>query len=103
MQLQEPTPLLSVTEFAARLRVTPACVRRWLFESKIAKIKLGRVVRIPASEADRLISEGLCPARIANRMPVALESLMEAALSRRQPSRNSSKHDSHSATKRKAQ
>jgi excisionase family DNA binding protein len=55
--------LLSVPEFAEALGVTVACVRRWLLESRIAFTKIGRLVRIPATEADRLIAEGMRPAR----------------------------------------
>lgn len=56
--------LLSVPEFAAALRVTVAAVRRWLLERKIASIRVGgRLVRIPASELDRIIEEGYRPAK----------------------------------------
>ncbi|MBZ5562607.1 MAG: helix-turn-helix domain-containing protein [Acidobacteriia bacterium] len=55
--------LLSVPEFAEALGVTVACCRRWLLERKIAHVKLGRLVRIPREELDRLIAEGLRPAR----------------------------------------
>ena len=64
MNPKHPT-LLSVTEFAAVLGVTPACIRRWILERKLATIKLGRLIRIPASEAERLINSGLRPARPA--------------------------------------
>lgn len=57
--------LLSVPQFAQRLSVTPACIRRWIQEHKIATVKLGRVVRIPESEINRLIASGLRPARTA--------------------------------------
>jgi excisionase family DNA binding protein len=55
--------LLTVVEFAAAIGVTPACIRRWLLERRIASVKLGRLVRIDSREADRLIAEGLRPAR----------------------------------------
>jgi excisionase family DNA binding protein len=55
--------LLRVPEFAAGFGVTTACVRRWLLERKIAHVKVGRLVRIPASEVDRLVSEGFRPAK----------------------------------------
>ena len=56
--------LLKVPEFAAALNITVACVRRWLLERKITGIKVGkRLIRIPASEAQRIIDEGLRPAR----------------------------------------
>ena len=59
------TPLLSVPQFASVLGVTPACVRRWVLEQRICVIKLGRLVRIPQSELDRLITVGMRPARPA--------------------------------------
>jgi excisionase family DNA binding protein len=57
------TSLLDVPKAAERLGVTPACIRRWLLERKIASVKLGRLIRIPSSEMDRLVEEGLRPAR----------------------------------------
>ena len=56
--------LLKVPEFAAALNITVACARRWLLERKISSVKVGKkLVRIPASEAQRIIDEGLRPAR----------------------------------------
>jgi excisionase family DNA binding protein len=57
------SPLLSPMEFAAALRVTVACVRRWVLERKIAYVKVGRLVRIPSQEVGRLIAEGMRPAK----------------------------------------
>ena len=50
--------LLSIPEFAKLLHVTTSCVRRWTLEHKISVVKVGRLVRIPASEFDRLVAEG---------------------------------------------
>jgi excisionase family DNA binding protein len=61
--------LITIPEFATRLKVTVACVRRWIIEKRVATVKLGRLVRIPVSEADRMIDEGFRPAR--NRVPHA--------------------------------
>lgn len=58
--------LLRVNEFAAILNVTPACVRRWLLERKIASTRIGRLVRIPKDEAVRLVESGFRPARKAS-------------------------------------
>jgi excisionase family DNA binding protein len=55
--------LLTVPQFSERLRVTVACVRRWLLERKIAHVKVGRLVRIPEGEVDRLLTQGFRPAR----------------------------------------
>jgi excisionase family DNA binding protein len=60
---ERETQLLSVPQFAAALGVTQACIRRWLLGRNIASVKLGRLVRIPASEIERLIQCGLRPAR----------------------------------------
>lgn len=54
--------LLSVPEFSERLGVTQACTRRWILERKIAYIKLfNRLVRIPETELERILSEGARP------------------------------------------
>ena len=58
------TNLLSVDQFAQALGVTQACIRRWLLERKINSIKLGRLIRIPGTEVQRLINSGYRPARI---------------------------------------
>jgi len=54
--------LMTIIAFAEALNVTPSCVRRWIFERKITFVKIGRLVRIPASEVGRLTLEGLRPA-----------------------------------------
>jgi len=59
--------LLTVQEFARAMNVTVACIRRWLLEGRVAKVKLGRLVRIPEGECQRLIAEGLCPVRQTSR------------------------------------
>ena len=56
--------LLTVSEFAEALGVTVACCRRWILERRISFAKIGRLVRIPASEVDRLVDEGFRPARL---------------------------------------
>jgi len=55
--------LLTIPEFATSIRVTQACVRRWVRERRVTAVKLGRLVRIPASEIDRLITKGTRAAR----------------------------------------
>lgn len=61
--MANPKTLLSVKEFSEALGTTEACTRRWLLERKISYTKLGRLVRIPADEIDRLVSEGFRPAK----------------------------------------
>lgn len=51
--------LLSVPAMADALSLSTNTIRAWLAKGKITHVKLGRAVRIPASEADRLISEGM--------------------------------------------
>ena len=57
--------LLSVPQVAERLGVTRACIRRWILVRKVTTVKLGRLIRVPASEVERLVSSGLRPARPA--------------------------------------
>lgn len=55
--------LLTVDEFADLLRVTSACVRRWLLEKRVASVKIGRLIRIPHSEVERIVQTGFRAAR----------------------------------------
>jgi excisionase family DNA binding protein len=55
--------LLSIPDFAALLRVTPSCIRRMVLERRISIVKVGRLVRIPQTEFDRIVSEGTRAAR----------------------------------------
>jgi excisionase family DNA binding protein len=57
------TPLLSVPQFADELKLKPSCIRRWILLRKITVVKIGRLVRIPASEVQRLVDSGIRPAR----------------------------------------
>lgn len=62
---KQSSVLLSVQEFADALNITVACTRRWILERRVATVKLGRLIRIPASEVNRLVESGLRPARPA--------------------------------------
>jgi excisionase family DNA binding protein len=55
--------LLTVREFGLSLRVKESCVRRWILERKITTVRVGRLVRVPRSEVERIIAEGTCPAK----------------------------------------
>ncbi len=53
----------TVAETAKELEVKPATVRSWVLARKIAFRKIGRSVRIPKAEIERIIREGTVPAR----------------------------------------
>lgn len=53
---------LTIPAAAARLGVTEATIRAWVWRRKIAYRKIGRAVRIPQSEIDRINNEGMRPA-----------------------------------------
>ena len=50
--------MLSPKEFADRLSISRWTVYAWIQEGRIKSVKLGRLVRIPASEVDRIVQEG---------------------------------------------
>ena len=54
-------PLLTVEEFADELRVTRACVRKWILTRKVGVVKVGRLVRLRSSELRRIVDEGSRP------------------------------------------
>jgi len=51
--------LLTVKEAANVLQVSSSAIRRWLYQRKLTKVKIGRCVRLRKSDVDRIISGGL--------------------------------------------
>jgi len=55
--------LLKVPEAAEILSLSQKTVWQWIGERRIGVVRLGRAVRVPLSEIDRLMEEGTTPAR----------------------------------------
>jgi excisionase family DNA binding protein len=55
--------LLKVPEAAAMLSLSQKTLWQWIGDRRIGVIRLGRAVRVPISEIDRLMEEGSTPAR----------------------------------------
>lgn len=53
------TGLLTVPQVAVALTVTPSCIRRWIHEQKLTTVRIGRLVRVPSTEVDRIVRQGL--------------------------------------------
>jgi excisionase family DNA binding protein len=54
--------LLTLEQAAERLGMKPVTLRMWASARKIARVKIGRAVRIPEGEIARIIERGLIPA-----------------------------------------
>lgn len=59
--------MLTVKQAAERLGLKAATLRAWIGQRRIGIVRLGRAVRIPLEEVERLIAEGTIPARIRGR------------------------------------
>lgn len=55
--------LLSVSQAAERLGLKQSTIRAWLMARRIEFVRLGRSVKIPEAEVNRLISQGTVPRR----------------------------------------
>jgi len=55
--------LLTVPEAAKRLAIKESTVRAWLLRRRLAFVRVGRSVRVPLAEIQRVIAEGTVPAR----------------------------------------
>lgn len=53
--------LVTVPQFAELVALKPATIRRKILERQVAFVKIGRSVRLPIEEAQRLIREGFRP------------------------------------------
>jgi predicted site-specific integrase-resolvase len=69
--------LLKPKEFGRLFGFTERTVRAWMNAGRVEVIKIGAGVRIPASEADRLIREGRRPAASAPRVTSNLSDAAE--------------------------
>lgn len=56
-----PAKLLKVPEAAELLALSQKTVWQWIAERRIGVVRLGRSVRIPHSEIERLVEEGTTP------------------------------------------
>ncbi|MEO7863476.1 MAG: helix-turn-helix domain-containing protein [Nitrospirales bacterium] len=56
--------LLTVPEAADRLKLQPCTIRKWIFERRLAHVRIGRrAVRIREADVENLIREGYAPAK----------------------------------------
>jgi excisionase family DNA binding protein len=60
------TKLVKVPDAAELLALSPKTIWQWIGERRIGVVRLGRAVRIPQSEIERLLEEGSTPA-VCNR------------------------------------
>jgi excisionase family DNA binding protein len=56
------TKLLTLEQAAERLGMKTVTLRMWASGRKIARVKIGRAVRIPESEITKIVERGLIPA-----------------------------------------
>jgi excisionase family DNA binding protein len=55
--------LLKVPEAAGMLALSQKTIWQWIGNRRIGVVRLGRAVRVPLSEIERLLEEGETPAR----------------------------------------
>jgi excisionase family DNA binding protein len=53
----------TVKQAAEELNVSVSTIRAWVGQRRIGCVRLGRAVRIPSGEIDRLLETGFLPAR----------------------------------------
>jgi excisionase family DNA binding protein len=50
--------LLSVKETAERLSCSPAAVRKWLYQRRLPRVKVGRLTRVRPRDLDAFVAQG---------------------------------------------
>ena len=53
--------LLTVEEAAGLLSCSEAAVRKWIYQGRLAKVKVGRLTRLRLGDVERIASYGLSP------------------------------------------
>ncbi len=54
---------LTVRETAGALGLSESTIRSWLAQRRLGFVRLGRAIRIPVEEIDRVLAEGAVPAK----------------------------------------
>jgi len=54
---------LTVRQAADVLNLSQATIRAWLARRKLGYVRLGRAIRIPQTEIQRILLQGMIPAR----------------------------------------
>lgn len=60
---QKPSKPRTVEQAAEELNVAQSTIRAWIAQRRIGHVRLGRSIRIPASEIQCLLETGFVPAR----------------------------------------
>ena len=55
----------TVEQTAAELNLSQATIRAWIFQRRIGFVRLGRSVRVPSAEIQRLLDQGSVPADLS--------------------------------------
>ncbi|WP_422295370.1 helix-turn-helix domain-containing protein [Candidatus Binatus sp.] len=53
---------LTIEQAASELGVSPHTIRAWIGQRRLGHLKLGRAVRVPRTEVQRLIERSFTPA-----------------------------------------
>ena len=61
--MPEHVILHDIKEAAGRLNVSPWTIRNWIASRKMACVHLGRLIRVPESELQRIVQNGTIPAQ----------------------------------------
>lgn len=64
--MQQSKPL-TVKQAAEALNLKEVTIRAWLAQRRLGFVRLGRAIRIPASEIERLLGDNAVPAREVGR------------------------------------
>ena len=51
--------LLSVKEAAALLSCSEAAIRKWIYQRRLPRVKVGRLTRLRQRDVEALVSDGL--------------------------------------------
>ncbi len=57
------TKLLKAGDVAERLAVSPATIRRWIFDGRIPTVRVGAAVRIREEDIQAMVRLGYTPVR----------------------------------------
>ena len=61
MTVRTDSQLRTVEQAATELNLSKATIRAWIAQPRLAHVRLGRAIRIPAQEIQRVLEVGYVP------------------------------------------
>jgi excisionase family DNA binding protein len=73
--------LITIEDAARMLACTPAAIRKWLYQRRLPRVKVGRLTRLRVEDVQRIAANGLPGPGTASQRPCAAPKRLQKSVS----------------------